>query len=108
VFDNKDDRLWPGEFVNARVLVETLRNVLTIPTSAVQRGPQGLFAWLVSPERTGQTKPIRIGSTTSDFTVVTDGLAEGETVVTDGQYRLQSNARVAPTPPSSSEPESAK
>jgi multidrug efflux system membrane fusion protein len=108
MFDNKDDRLWPGEFVNARVLVETLRNVLTIPTSAVQRGPQGLFAWVVSPERTAQTKPIRIGSTTSDFTVVTDGVAEGETVVTDGQYRLQSNARVAPTPPSSSEPERAK
>ena len=108
LFDNKDDRLWPGEFVNARVSIETLRDVLTIPTSAVQRGPQGLFTWVVSPERTAQTQPIRIGTAMGEFTVVTDGIAEGETVVTDGQYRLQSNARVAPTQPPLSEPESPK
>jgi multidrug efflux system membrane fusion protein len=94
MFANSDDRLWPGEFVNARVLIETRRSVVTIPTSAVQRGPQGLFAWVVSANQTVQSKPIQLGPTTDDLTIVTDGLTEGETVVTEGQYKLQPGARV--------------
>lgn len=102
MFANADDRLWPGAFVNARVLIETRRSALAIPTSAVQRGPQGLFAWVVSANRTALTKPIQIGPATDGLTIVTGGLAEGETVVTDGQYKLQPGAPISTVPPSAS------
>jgi multidrug efflux system membrane fusion protein len=101
IFANNDDRLWPGEFVNARALIATRRNVLTIPTSAVQRGPQGLFVWVVSPKQTAEPRPIQVGPATNDQTVIADGLSEGEAVVTEGQYKLQANAPVATAPPSS-------
>jgi multidrug efflux system membrane fusion protein len=98
IFANNDDRLWPGEFVNARVLIETRRSALTIPISAVQRGPQGTFAWLVSAvTRKVQPRPIQVGRTTDDLTIVTGGLSEGAIVVTDGQYRLQPGALIGPT-----------
>ena len=108
IFANNDDRLWPGEFVNARALVETRRNVLTIPASAVQRGPQGLFTWIVSANRTAAPRAIQVGPTNDDVTIVTGGLTDGETVVTGGQYRLQSNAPVTIAPPSSPESRGAK
>ncbi len=101
IFANNDDRLWPGEFVNARALIETQRNVLTIPASAVQRGPQGLFAWVVSANNTAEPHPIQVGPTTDDVTIVTGGLTDGMTVVAGGQYRLQPNAPVTITGPSS-------
>jgi multidrug efflux system membrane fusion protein len=108
MFANGDDRLWPGEFVNARMLIETRRSAITIPTSAVQRGPQGLFAWVVSASRIAQPKPIQVGPATDDLTIVTGGLAEGETVVTDGQYKLQAGASVTNSPPLQASPQGAK
>jgi multidrug efflux system membrane fusion protein len=101
IFANNDDRLWPGEFVNARALIETRRNALTIPASAVQRGPQGLFTWVVSANNTAVPRPIQVGPTTDDLTIVTGGLAGSETVVVGGQYRLQPNVPVTTTQPSS-------
>lgn len=98
MFDNTDDRLWPGEFVNARLLVEDRRNALTIPTAAVQRGPSGLLVWVVTEKMTAVARPIKVGPSTNDRTIVTDGLNEGEIVVTEGQYRLQAGARVAAAP----------
>jgi multidrug efflux system membrane fusion protein len=100
MFDNADDRLWPGEFVNSRLLLEIRKNALTIPTVAVQRGPQGLFAWVVSDKQTVEPRPIEVGPASGDRTIVLKGLDEGETVVIEGQFRLQSSARVAATPAS--------
>jgi len=94
MFDNADDRLWPGEFVNARVLVETRRNVIVVPTTAVQRGQRGLFVWVVNAESIVEPHPIEVGPVSGDLTVIESGLAEGDRVVTDGQYKLQVNARV--------------
>ncbi len=94
IFANEDDQLWPGEFVNVRVLLETRKNAITIPTAAVQRGPQGLFTWVVTSNYTAAPRRIEIGPSTGDLTVVTSGLADGERVVTDGQYRLRVNALV--------------
>lgn len=94
IFANEDDQLWPGEFVNVRVLLETRKNAITIPTAAVQRGPQGLFTWVVTSNYTAAPRRIEIGPSTGDLTVVTSGLADGEQVVTDGQYRLRVNALV--------------
>jgi len=98
-FANDDERLWPGEFVNARLLLETRSDVLTIPTAAVQRGPQGLFIWVVTAANTAEPRPIAVGPTTDELTIVSSGLSDGERVVTDGQYKLQRNAAVTVTSP---------
>jgi membrane fusion protein, multidrug efflux system len=100
IFANEDDRLWPGEFVNARLLLETRSNVVAVPAAAVQRGPRGLFAWVVSANDTAAVQPVQLGPTTGDWTVVTSGLNEGDRVVTEGQYKLQVNAPVTVTTPS--------
>src|SRR5579871_991267 len=76
-FENKDERLWPGEFVNARLLLETRQNVLTVPSAAVQRGPQGLLAWVVGEGDRAKAVPIQVGATTGDMTIVTSGIEEG-------------------------------
>jgi membrane fusion protein, multidrug efflux system len=99
MFENKDERLWPGEFVNARLLVEIRPNVVTVPATAVQRGPDGLFVWVVNERDIAQTVPIEVGPTTGDFTIVASGLAEGARVVTDGYYKLQRNVPVAVAAP---------
>jgi len=96
-FENKDERLWPGEFVNARLLVETRRNVLTVPSSAVQRGPQGLLAWVIGEGEHARAVPIEVGPTSGDLTVITAGLENGDRVVTDGYYKLQQNSPVTIT-----------
>jgi multidrug efflux system membrane fusion protein len=100
LFANEDDRLWPGEFVNARLLLETRSNVVAIPAAAIQRGPRGLFAWVVTANDTAAVRPIQLGPTTGDLTVVTSGLNEGDRIVTEGQYKLQANSPVTVTTPS--------
>jgi multidrug efflux system membrane fusion protein len=98
MFDNAGDRLWPGQFVNARVLIETRRSVVTIPSAAVQRGPQGTFAWVVSAAATAGPLPIDVGPATDGQTIIIAGLEEGDEVVTEGAYRLRPGARVTRTP----------
>ena len=94
MFPNTDDNLWPGQFVNARVRVETRANALVMPTTAVQRGAQGLFAWVVSETNTALARPVKLGPASGDQTIVTQGLDPGDRVVTDGQYKLQLDAPV--------------
>jgi len=93
-FANEDDRLWPGEFVRLRVHVETRDGSVTIPPTAVQRGPQGLYAWVVKPDNTAEQRPIETAPVDNDTTIVTKGLSVGERVVINGQYRLQAGTRV--------------
>jgi membrane fusion protein, multidrug efflux system len=99
IFANADDRLWPGEFVNARLLLETRSNVVTVPAKAIQRGPQGLFAWTVTANDTAVARQIQVGPAAGDLTIVTSGLNEGDRVVTEGQYKLQANAPVSVSSP---------
>jgi len=99
VFPNDDERLWPGDFVNARVSLEVRRDVVTIPSAAIQRGPEGIFAWVVTPADSVEVRTITSGPTTGDQTIVTSGLAEGERVVVDGQYKLRPNARITVNSP---------
>jgi multidrug efflux system membrane fusion protein len=99
LFPNADERLWPGEFVNARVRVGTANNALTIPLAALQRGPNGLFTWVVGDDDKAQMRPIRTGPSADDAAIVTDGLDAGERVVTEGYYRLQPGVAVAIRPP---------
>jgi membrane fusion protein, multidrug efflux system len=99
MFNNDDEKLWPGEFVNARLLLETRKSVVVIPPLAVQRGPHGLFTWVVKPDNTVEPRPIQISTTTADRTIVTSGVDDGDRVVTDGQYKLQANSPVSFTAP---------
>jgi multidrug efflux system membrane fusion protein len=99
-FKNADEKLWPGEFVNARLLVDTRKDVVVIPPLAVQRGPRGLFAWVVKADGTVEPRPIETTTTTGDRTIVSSGVNDGDRVVTDGQYKLQANAPVTITAPS--------
>src|SRR5246500_1732881 len=96
VFDNKDSKLWPNQFVNADLLLETRKNSTVIPTAAILRGPQGTFVYAVNSDKTVQDKPVRIALTQGDVTVITDGLNPGETVVTDGQDKLQRGSSIEP------------
>jgi len=96
VFDNKDDKLWPNQFVNADLLLETRRNSTVVPTAAVLRGPQGTFVYAVNPDKTVQDKQITVSLTQGDTTVVADGLNPGDTVVTDGQDKLQRGSHIEP------------
>lgn len=96
-FANEDEKLWPGEFVNARLKVETRANALVVPSTAVQRGPQGLFAWVVDEKNAAHVRKIEVGPSTDDATIVDSGLSEGDRVVIDGQYKLQQGATVSIT-----------
>jgi multidrug efflux system membrane fusion protein len=100
IFANDDDQLWPGQYVNARVLVEIKRDALVVPLNAVQRGPQGLFTWIVTSKNVAEPRPIEVGPTTGDLTIITLGLSAGERVVTGGQYKLKRNAPVTIASPS--------
>jgi multidrug efflux system membrane fusion protein len=97
IFPNQDDRLWPGEFVNARLRLETRSNALVVPSSAIQRGPQGLFTWTVTADDKAVVRQIQVGSTVGDLTIIDSGISEGDRVVTEGQYKLQANAPVTVT-----------
>lgn len=94
MFANDDERLWPGDFVNARVLLDVKKDVLAIPSPAIQRGPEGLFTWVVKPQDAAEARPIKVGPTTGEQTIVTSGLSEGERVVVNGHYRLRAGSRV--------------
>jgi multidrug efflux system membrane fusion protein len=93
-FNNTHNTLWPGQYVNARVLVRTERNALTLPTTAVQLGPNGPFTYVVKPDSTVEVRPLKIGNESGGLTIVRSGLALNERVVTSNQYRLQAGAHV--------------
>ena len=93
-FQNRDNLLWPGDFVNAHVLVSTRHDALTIPSTAVQRGPRGLYAYVVTAADAVEMRPLEVGQEVGTVTVIEKGLQEGERVATSNHYRLQPGARV--------------
>lgn len=101
VFPNDDQTLWPGQFVNARVLVQTLPQALNIPTEAVQPGLDGPFAYVVKADSTVEPRNLKLGPSVNGITVVQSGLAAGDRVVREGQNKLEPGSRVElakPTP----------
>ncbi|MGE0392877.1 MAG: efflux RND transporter periplasmic adaptor subunit [Vicinamibacterales bacterium] len=94
-FDNGGRRLWPGQFVNVTVTLTTVPDAVTVPTVAVQTGPQGQFLYIVTKEQAAEMRPITIERTRGDETIIASGVVPGETVVTDGQLRLTPGSRVA-------------
>jgi len=93
-FPNKDHRLWPGELISMRLLLDTRHNGLTVPASVVQQGPQGAYAYVVNPDGTVAILPIAVAQISEGQALVDSGLKADEQVVIDGQYRLQPGAHV--------------
>jgi multidrug efflux system membrane fusion protein len=96
VFDNQDNQLWPNQFVNANLLLETRKNSTVLPTPAILRGPQGTFVYAVKPDNTVEARTVTISLTQGNATVITNGLNPGDTVVTDGQDKLQTGSKIEP------------
>jgi membrane fusion protein, multidrug efflux system len=93
-FDNKSNRLWPGELVNARLLVDTRHNGLTVPAGVVQQGPKGPYAYVVNPDSTVAIQQIKVAQISDGQALIDSGLKANEQVVVDGQYKLQPGAHV--------------
>jgi multidrug efflux system membrane fusion protein len=115
-FANEQDQLFPNQFVNARLMVDTITNAVIVPAAAIQRGPglnlpngqQKTFVYVVTAGKTVDARDVTVSLTDNDETVVASGLAAGEVVVTDGVERLQPGvsvaARIAETAPRRSGP----
>ncbi|MGL4962967.1 MAG: efflux RND transporter periplasmic adaptor subunit [Inquilinus sp.] len=98
-FPNPQKMLWPGEFVQARLVLRVQHDGLTVPAAVVQRGPAGAFAWVVRPDATVAPQPIQVAQMVRGTALVTSGLTAGQTVVSDGQYGLQPGDTVAARSP---------
>lgn len=96
VFSNQDHKLWPNQFVNTDLLLETRKNSTVMPTAAILRGPQGTYVYAVNPDKTVEDKAVTVELTQGDTTVVSSGVNPGDTVVTDGQDKLQRGSRIEP------------
>jgi membrane fusion protein, multidrug efflux system len=106
-FPNADERLWPGEFVHIHTLVTTRKNAVTLPTVAVQRGPDGYYVWVIKHDDTVEQRPIQAEIIDEGTSVIGKGLDAGERVVIDGQSRLDVGSHVAirPAPASPQHPD---
>ena len=93
-FPNAHQLLWPGEFVTARVLVNVHKQALTIPAAALQRGPDGMFAYVVQSDSTVGVRPLKVTLLDENTVIVDTGLNAGERVVTTNVYRLEPGTTV--------------
>ncbi|MBV8900097.1 MAG: efflux RND transporter periplasmic adaptor subunit, partial [Verrucomicrobia bacterium] len=100
-FNNAHYQLWPGQFVNTRLLVETKKDGLVVPASVVQRGPNGTFAYVITKDKRAEMRPVEVGQIDGEQALINKGLQEGEQVVVDGQYKLEPNMKVEIVPANS-------
>ena len=98
IFDNPDHRLWPNQFVKARLKLATRQNALVVPAAVVQHGPNGTFAYVIDEDRTASVRPVKVVTTEGEKALIGSGLAEGETVVLSGQAQLRPGAKVSAKP----------
>ena len=104
VFSNEGYGLFSNQFVNARILVDTLHGSVIIPTAALQRSPQGTYIWVVKPDSSADMRTVEVAHTEGEDTAVQSGVAAGEPVVTDGVDNLQPGAKVTTGPPAGASP----
>ncbi len=97
-FPNQDERLWPGEFVHIRMLVATRKDAVTVPPAALQRGPDGVYVWVIKPNDTAELRPVEAQMVSASTALVSKGLQAGERVVLDGQMRLDQGTPVSIRP----------
>ncbi len=98
-FANDDLRLWPGQFVNARLLLTTRKGGLVVPASAVQRGPDGSYIFVIKDDQSVVVTPVKVAQIEKGEALIDSGLKPNESIVVDGQYRLQIGSHVKPAPP---------
>ncbi|MEM5295776.1 MdtA/MuxA family multidrug efflux RND transporter periplasmic adaptor subunit [Burkholderia sp. JPY481] len=94
IFENKDNGLFPNQFVNTRLLVDTIKDAVIVPTSAVLNGSMGAFVYVVKPDNTVTVRQVKVGPVDGERTSIQSGLAVGERVVTDGSDRLREGAKI--------------
>ena len=94
VFSNGDNALWPNQFVNIRLLLEVRKNATVVPSAAIQRGPQGNYAYVVKADKTVEVRHVTIALSQGKLTAINSGISPGELVVTDGQDKLQADSKV--------------
>ena len=94
-FPNKENRLWPGELINARLLLDTRHNGLTVPAAAVQQGPKGAYAYVINSDNSVSIRQIKVSQVSDGRALIDSGLNANEQVVVDGQYKLQPGVHVA-------------
>jgi multidrug efflux system membrane fusion protein len=99
-FDNSTEVLWPGQFVNVRVELEVRRDVVAVPLTAVQQGPDGPYAFVVGENRRVQKRALKVSALTKAAAIIDDGLQPGDVVVTEGQYRIRAGTVVEVLPDS--------
>ena len=115
VFDNRENALWPNQFVNVHLLLEVRKNSTVIPAAAIQRGPQGTYVFVAKPDHTAEIKPVTIAFIQENLANIASGVAPGDVVITDGQDKLQEGSTIqvrtpaAPTnqPQTTASPQSA-
>lgn len=96
VFANKDNMLWPNQFVNIRLLLDVRKNSTVIPAAAIQRGPQGTYVFVAQQNNTVDVRPVTVAFTQQNLANISSGLSPGEEVVTDGQDKLQAGSKIEP------------
>ena len=106
-FENKDNALWPGLSVSTRLLVRTIKDGTIVPSDAVQRGPNGLFVYVVDKSDKAHIQNVKVDQEGEGLSLISEGLTPGQTVVTEGQSRLTDGARVQPNPASGQAPTTA-
>jgi multidrug efflux system membrane fusion protein len=104
VFSNEGYALFSNQFVNARLLIDTLHGSVIIPTAALQRSPQGIYVWVVKPDSTADMRTVDVEHSEGEDTALRTGVAAGEPVVTDGVDNLQPGAKVTTAPPAGASP----
>ena len=105
-FGNEDERLWPGAFINTRLIVSTRKNALTVPAQTVMQGPNGAYAYTIKPDATVERKDIEVALTQDGEAVIDKGLAPDDKIVVDGQYRLTRGSRIKDQTQQQSQPAS--
>ena len=107
VFSNADRKLWPNQFVKARLTLDTKQGALVVPSTVVQRGPTGTFAYVIGDGDVVSVRPIEVDLAQGDQSIIARGLKAGERVVSEGQGQLRPGSKVAPKPPAAASSSSA-
>lgn len=94
IFDNAERALWPNQFVNCHLLLEVRKNSIVVPAAAIQRGPQGTYVFTVKPDKTVEMRKVAVALNEGSVTAIASGVEPGETVVTDGQDKLQPGSHI--------------
>jgi multidrug efflux system membrane fusion protein len=104
LFPNPNHKLWPGQYVDARLMLGVRSGAVTVPASALQRGPDGLLIYVVHADATVAAQPVRVGQTQQGKALIESGLAAGTRVVIDGQYKIRPGVTISEAPKSPAAP----